>query len=192
MLFGIAFFFIFFLINKKLKTTIISLLTFLLGFNIAYNEIIPESYVMGSISNYRMLQIHLLDIIVLLVLIVVTYLLYKRKQISSITSKPLLVILSIFILQLLFSIVCHRDIVSTMWTSRVLLYFTCVVFVRKYLEIIDIKQKKAIFNSAFVGLLFALMLNLTVAIFQVIFSHSIGLTVLGESPIDKYSTELHY
>lgn len=187
-LFCTLFFLVFFLISRKFKNAVIALFSFLLGFNIAYNEIIPESYVMGSISNYRMLQIHLLDIIVLLVLIVVAYLLFKRKHKLSIIKKPFVIILTTILLQLLLSLFLHQDIVSIMWTSRLFLYFICVVLVKKYWEMIGIKERKEVVKSAFMGLIFTLTLNLIVAIFQVVFSHSIGLTVLGESPIDKHST----
>lgn len=211
-LFCIIFFLVFFIINRKIQSAIISLLTFLLGFNIAFNEIIPGSYVLGAVSNYRMFQVHVVDLVVLVVgFLSVLSLLERNKHVFSISILKkffvfdknikiasffllikrniwvVLIFISI-VLQLMLSIFLHKDIVSIVWTARFLIYFVCIIVTSDCLKALSSIQKKSLIRAVLWGLFMLFSINLLVAVYQVIFSHSIGLTVLGESPIDKYST----
>ncbi|HOU75712.1 MAG TPA: hypothetical protein PK957_01145, partial [Candidatus Dojkabacteria bacterium] len=146
-----TFFALFYAINKNIRGALISLLVFLLGFNVAYNEIIPQSYVLGTVSNYRMFQIHIVDLIMVIsVFGGIISLLKQNKQflftkISEripffknqfkfgkfllLLKNNYLIVLVVFsiLLQLLMSIFFHKDVVSIMWSARFLLYFVAVL-----------------------------------------------------------------
>ena len=211
-IFCLTFFALFYAINKNIRGALISLLVFLLGFNVAYNEIIPQSYVLGTVSNYRMFQIHIVDLIMVIsVFGGIISLLKQNKQflftkISEripffknqfkfgkfllLLKNNYLIVLVVFsiLLQLLMSIFFHNDVVSIMWSARFLLYFVAVLVFKKYFYNSIDDRKTIVIKSVFTGIFPIIGINLIVACFQVILSRSLGLTMLGESPIDKYST----
>jgi len=211
-IFCLTFFALFYAINKNIRGALISLLVFLLGFNVAYNEIIPQSYVLGTVSNYRMFQIHIVDLIMVIsVFGGIISLLKQNKQflftkISEripffknqfkfgkfllLLKNNYLIVLVVFsiLLQLLMSIFFHKDVVSIMWSARFLLYFVAVLVFKKYFYNSIDDRKTIVIKSVFTGIFPIIGINLIVACFQVILSRSLGLTMLGESPIDKYST----
>lgn len=184
---------IFFLFYRDLRKSIVSLFAVLTGFNIFYSRIVVGTQVYGSIFNYRMLQLHILDIIIVVLLsTIVSYIIKEKITIKLNEHYKFLYIFALLFLglQTFLSVFFYKDVISLIGIIRIFVYSLTAGMLKYIWDNISLKTKKAILKSVSYGVCISLLFNLLVGIYQLTFSCAVGLTMFGESPISRYSTNI--